>query len=65
MCLSPNIPKATAPVVPESVKRVAKDQRRVVSDNTAAAAAASTATNKTAGLATAPSGTQKKALLGA
>lgn len=65
MCMStPQAP--AAPIVPESVKRVAKDQRRVVSGNNAAAAKASTATNKTgAGLGGTSAPTQKKSLLGA
>ena len=64
MCMTPDMPSAKAPIVPESVKRVAKDQRRVVADNNATAAAASTETNKT-GTGLAGTAGQKKSLLGA
>ena len=66
MCMTPNIKTPAAPVIPESVKRVAQDQRRTVASNTAGAAAAASAT-RTAGvqpLAGAPASAQKKSLLG-
>ncbi len=66
MCMAPKIEAPAAPIVPESVKRVAKDQRRIVADNNAASAQAQTATNKTGtGLAQATAPGQKKSLLGA
>lgn len=66
MCMAPKVQAPAAPVVPESVKRVAKDQRRIVADNTAAASQAQTATNKTGtGLAQQAVPGQKKSLLGA
>lgn len=47
MCMGSK-PEAPEPVVvPESVKRVSEDQRRVVDSNNAQAAAAQSATNKT------------------
>lgn len=66
MCMTPQVQAPAAPIVPESVKRVATDQRRIVADNTAAAAKAQTATNKTGtGLAQQTAPGQKKSLLGA
>lgn len=65
MCMAPKVEAPAAPIVPESVKRVAKDQRRIVADNNAAAAKSSTATNTTGtGLAQSPAAGQKKSLLG-
>jgi hypothetical protein len=64
MCMSGNVPKPEAPIVPESVKRVAADQRRAVSDNTDAAAAAASATNRTGTGLTSPASGAKKSLLG-
>jgi hypothetical protein len=65
MCTSapPDAPKA--PIIPESVKRVSKDQRRTVADNNANQAAAASAT-QTAGQGLLPNATtgQKKTLLG-
>lgn len=66
MCMAPKIEAPAAPIIPESVKRVAKDQRRATADNNAAAANNATATNPTGtGLAQQQAATQKKSLLGA
>jgi hypothetical protein len=65
MCMTPQIPAPEAPIIPESVKRVATDQRRAVENNNANAAAAASATNKTGGMATPAIPSQKKSLLGA
>lgn len=66
MCMAPDIPEPKAPIVPESVKRTSKDQRRATEGNTAANAAAASATNTTGtGLGGVQAATQKKSLLGA
>lgn len=64
MCMAPKVDAPKAPVVPESVKRVAADQRRVVADNATASAQAKGATNKTAGAFVNTTAGQKKSLLG-
>ena len=66
MCMTPKMPTQTAPVIPESVKRVAQDQRRTVASNNAAAAQSATATRKSglAPLGQAPMANQQKSLLG-
>jgi hypothetical protein len=66
MCMTPKVETPPAPIVPESVKRVASDQRRTVANvnQAAQAAAGQTRTTGPLGLAgTDASG--KKSLLGA
>lgn len=66
MCMTPKVDTPKAPIVPESVKRVASDQRRSVAnvDQAAATAASETKTTGPLGLA-GTSATGKKSLLGA
>lgn len=64
MCMSPKIPDPVKQIIPESVKRVGKDQRRATDNNNQAAATAAGATTTGAGAA-APAALGKKSLLGA
>ena len=64
MCMSGDV-KPQKTIIPESVKRVSKDQRRATAENTDAAATAASATNVTGTGATTQAPTQKKSLLGA
>ena len=67
MCTSkPDMPKPKAAIIPESAKRVGKDQRRVTTGNNQAAAKAASATNFTQGSgSTTAASKDKKSLLGA
>jgi hypothetical protein len=65
MCMGgPQVTAPAAPIVPESVKRVSKDQRRMTADNTAASIGNAKSTNPT-GLGILGGQAPKKSLLGA